>query len=205
MRPTGKAGMGISRFHSGGASQRGFTLIELMVSVTVLAIVLSLAIPSFTGLLAANRMTNQASQLIGALKLAHSEAVRRAQPVTLLSNNVNNYSLGWTVFPDANADGAAASSTDAADGLPLLVAAPFANSAAIKRVTRSNPPAPYTYTNSADSARMRLVFTSRGAITATSAAFFRVCDPTNPTAKGRIVQVNVVGKISLDSSSESCP
>jgi type IV fimbrial biogenesis protein FimT len=196
--------MGTSRFQSDGATQRGVTLIELMVTVTVLAIVLSLAVPSMTGLIVANRITNQTSQLIGALKLANGEAVRRAQPVTLLSNNADNYSTGWTVFPDADADGAAASATNTTDGLPLLVAASFGSSATIKRVTRSNPPAPYTYTNASDTARIRLVFTSRGAIAATAPAFFRVCDPANPSAKGRIVQVNVVGKISLDSTSEPC-
>ncbi len=195
----------MARVEQSSAQQSGFTLIELMVTLTVLAIILKLAIPSFSSLIAANRMTSQTTQLMGALNTAHSEAVRRAQPVTLRSNDDNNYSLGWKVFPDANGDGSAANPTDAADGLPLLVAAAFSGTAAIKRVTRSNPPAPFTYTNATDSARMLLVFGSRGAITSTSAAFFRVCDPSNPAVKGRIVQVNVVGKISLDSTSETCP
>jgi type IV fimbrial biogenesis protein FimT len=193
------------RSDAGIAGPRGFTLVELLMAMTVLAITLALGIPSFRGLITANRMTNQSSQLIGALKLAQSEAIRRAQPVTLRSANDDNYSLGWTVFPDANADGSAASATNAADGLPLLVTSSFGGSAAIKRVTRSNPPAPFTYTNASDSARMRLVFTARGAISTTAPAFFKVCDTSNLAAKGRIVQVNVVGKISLDSTSESCP
>jgi hypothetical protein len=123
----------------------------------------------------------------------------------LRSNDNDNYALGWTAFPDADGDGTAASATNETDGLPLLVAAAFNGRVNIKRVTRSTGSAPFTYTTSTDSARMRLVFTARGAITATSAAFFKVCDPSNPATKGRIVQVNVVGKISLDSTSESCP
>ena len=86
---------------------RGFTLIELMVTLSVLAIVLSLAAPSFASLLASNRMSTQTNEFMVALNLARSEAVRRSQPVTLLSSNADNYSKGWTVFPDLNGDGAA--------------------------------------------------------------------------------------------------
>lgn len=183
---------------------RGFTLIELMVTLTVMAILLSIAAPSFTSLMAANRMSTQTNEFIGALNLARSEAVRRGQPVTLLSTDADNYSQGWTVFPDLNGNGAATSATDAADGLPIRQNNAFSGTVAVKRVTRSAAPAPYTYTTSAAADRMFLVFKSRGEIDPTTAAFFKVCDPSNTSVKGRIVQVNVVGKISLDSTSESC-
>ena len=49
--------------------------------------------------MASNRMSSQSTEFIGALNLARSEAVRRGQPVALLSNDNDNYSKGWKVFP----------------------------------------------------------------------------------------------------------
>lgn len=186
------------------SDSRGFTLIELMVTLSVLAIVLSLAVPSFASLLAANRLSTQTSDFIGALNLARSEAVRRAQPVALRSSDDDSYSKGWKVFTDNNADGAIPGTVTADDGTVIRETNAAAGTAAVKRVTRSDAPAPFVFTDAADADRMHLVFTSRGGIKPTSAAFFKVCDSSNTAIKGRIVQVNVVGKISLDSTSESC-
>ncbi len=182
----------------------GFTLIELMVTVTVLGVLLSLAAPSFTTLIANNRITTETNELMGAFNLARAEAIRRAQPVTVRSSDNDNYAKGWNVFPDANGDGSAASATDTADGLPLRVTSAFNGSAAIARVTRSAAPAPFSYSTTTANDRMYVTFTSRGAVNATGAAFFRVCDPRHPSIKGRIVQVNVVGKVTLDSTSVAC-
>ncbi|MCH8537167.1 MAG: GspH/FimT family pseudopilin [Alkalimonas sp.] len=55
---------------------RGFTLIELMVTVAVLVIVLTVAVPSFTNLINGNRLTSQANELLSAMTLARSEAIR---------------------------------------------------------------------------------------------------------------------------------
>ena len=181
---------------------RGFTLIELMVTLTVLAIVLSLAAPSFASLLASNRMSTQTNEFIVALNLARSEAVRRGLPVTLLSIDNDNYSKGWTVFPDKNGNGAAASATDADDGLPIRENSAFGGKVTVKRQTCTGSPC--TYADSTDADRMYMVFSARGAISATSTAYFKICDPSNTSVKGRLVQVGVVGKISLLSTNMTC-
>jgi type IV fimbrial biogenesis protein FimT len=181
---------------------RGFTLIELMITLTVLAIVLALAAPSFASLLASNRMSTQTNEFIVALNLARSEAVRRGQPVTLLSNDNDNFSKGWKVFPDLNGDGAATSATDTTDGLPIRENSAFTGTVALKRQTCTGSPC--VYSDSTDGARMYVVFNAKGAITATSAAVFKVCDPYRTSVKGRLVQVGVVGKISLLSTDVTC-
>lgn len=181
---------------------RGFTLIELMVTLTVLAIVLSLAAPSFASLMASNRMSTQTNEFIVALNLARSEAVRRGQAVTLLSNDDDNYSKGWKVFPDKNGNGAATSATDAEDGLPLRENNAFNGTVTVKRQTCTGSPC--TYADSSATDRMYMVFSPRGAISAASTAYFKVCDPSNSSVKGRLVQVGVVGKISLLSTNVTC-
>jgi type IV fimbrial biogenesis protein FimT len=69
---------------------RGFTLIELMVSITVAAILLGIAIPAFRSFLQNDRDTGQANSLVESLSYARSEAVKRASP------------NGVTVCPSAN-------------------------------------------------------------------------------------------------------
>ena len=175
---------------------RGFTLIELMVTLTVMAIALSLAAPSFANLLASNRISTQTNELVGALNLARSEAVRRGQPVTLLAGDVN-YSKGWTVFPDANGNGAAASATDEVDGLPIRQASAFGGTVALRRQSCTGSPCTY-----ADSTATFVVFTSRGGTS--EIVYFKACDPNRTSVKGRLLQVNVVGKITLLNTSLAC-
>lgn len=61
----------------------GFTLIELMIAITVAAILLGIGIPSFQETIRRNRVTTQTNNVIGALAIARSEAVKRGTSVTL--------------------------------------------------------------------------------------------------------------------------
>lgn len=77
----------------------GFTLIELMVTVSIAAILLGVAIPNFTSIIASNRLTTSANELVTALNLARSEAVKRGQQVVVRKTGTN-WENGWQVFVD---------------------------------------------------------------------------------------------------------
>ena len=61
--------------------QHGFTLVELMVTVAVLAIVMAVAVPSFTNLINSNRLTAQANEVLAGLILARTEAIKRNESI----------------------------------------------------------------------------------------------------------------------------
>jgi type IV fimbrial biogenesis protein FimT len=75
----------------------GFTLFELLVTLAVVAIVTTLAIPSFRQTIMNNRLTTQANEFITDLNIARSEAVKQGNTITITSNNGNNWAAGWAM------------------------------------------------------------------------------------------------------------
>lgn len=75
----------------------GFTLIEMMVVVSVLAIMLSLAMPALGSLLEAQRLRAAAFDLVGDLTAARGEALNRRQTVVVAPISSGDWTSGWRV------------------------------------------------------------------------------------------------------------
>jgi type IV fimbrial biogenesis protein FimT len=69
----------------------GFTLIEMVAVVAVMAILVSLAVPSFKDMILGVRVRTTASDVLQAVMLARSEAIKRATNVDVVP-----YAAGWT-------------------------------------------------------------------------------------------------------------
>jgi type IV fimbrial biogenesis protein FimT len=88
----------------------GFTLIELMVTIAVAAIILTQAVPGFTALVQNNRLISQKNEFISALNLARSESLKRGVRVTVCASsdhatcNTTHWEKGWIIFSDRNAN-----------------------------------------------------------------------------------------------------
>ncbi|RZA29771.1 MAG: prepilin-type N-terminal cleavage/methylation domain-containing protein [Lysobacteraceae bacterium] len=76
MHPT-PAQRAIRRGSPGLRGRSGFSMVELMVTVAVMAVLMAAAFPSFTGLVNGNRLTGNANELLASLQMARSEAIRR--------------------------------------------------------------------------------------------------------------------------------
>lgn len=94
-------------------AQSGFTLIELMVTVAVAAILMAIAAPSFTSLINSNRLASAANEFVGTLQTARSEAVRlNTRAIVCRSTDGVSCATGgawsaWIVLVDATRDGTA--------------------------------------------------------------------------------------------------
>jgi type IV fimbrial biogenesis protein FimT len=89
---------------------RGFTLVELIATMAVAVIMVTVAVPSFSTMIRNNRLATQANQFVASLTLARSEAVKRETQVTLCRStdgatcNGSNWEDGWIVFSDLDRD-----------------------------------------------------------------------------------------------------
>jgi len=96
---------------------RGFTLIELMVTLAVAAILLTVGVPSMRDLIRNNRLAGATNTFVSSLNVVRSEAVKQGRNATLCvsSDTANaaptctgetNWRLGWVAWVDSDADGA---------------------------------------------------------------------------------------------------
>jgi len=85
----------------------------MMVTLSVALILVSIGVPSFKAMIDSGRTSSQTNNLVTALNLARSEAVKRGQTVQLCSANAGEtksscattgWGNGWLVWLDADAD-----------------------------------------------------------------------------------------------------
>lgn len=97
-------------------SQRAFTLIELMVTIAIAAVLMTIAVPSMTSFLGNNRVAATTNTLVHSLQVARAEAIKRSMPAGVCTSNDPTsaaatcdagagYSSGWIVYADTNLNG----------------------------------------------------------------------------------------------------
>lgn len=89
----------------------GFSLIELMVTISVAAVLMAIAIPAFSSMMAQNQLATATNAARGALMSARQSAVMQGRPVSLCAGTPTegcsgDWSAGeWLVFRDADHSG----------------------------------------------------------------------------------------------------
>jgi len=168
----------------------GFTMIELMITLSIVAILVGLAAPSLRETIMSIRITGQTNDLISDLAVARSEAAKRNVPVIVCTSDngatctATAWNLGWLVYPDVNVSGTQQVATEKAlktrgalEGQNTLTftCAPTANSVTYRPTGTTGSPS----------------------------AIFTLCDTRTTVNAGRTVAINATGR--AISARVTCP
>ena len=193
----------------------GFTLIELIVAVAVLAIVVSLAAPTFGDMVMRHRTSSIANTFLADLATARTEATQRRRTVNLCARPAagtdtactasnqgtgacgcsgSQWENGWLTYVDINGDGTLNTTGD----VLLGVQAPLANNASLRR-------------NGAAAVSGTVGFNGRGQLTGAPATFaLCMADDTSSTSddtdvleRARFVTLALTGRAAVRTKLDS--
>jgi len=176
-------------------SVRGVTLIELLITVSIVAILLAFAVPNLREFFVANRIGSASNEFVAALATARSEAIRRGANVRITNLQLTSaeWSNGWHICADLPASPA-----------PTEVQRNQAckdKDENLEQTIRTGAPAGNLTTLYATFATGVVVFDAQGRVTSTPGMFVVCYDSTtfaqSGRARSRAILVNAAGRVRL--------
>ncbi|HHH48256.1 MAG TPA: prepilin-type N-terminal cleavage/methylation domain-containing protein [Gammaproteobacteria bacterium] len=179
-------------------SSAGLTLVELLVTLALVAIIASQAVPGFSSMIKGNRLAAETNTLVSDINLARSEAIKRGTRVILCRSAdpsaaspscggaANTWTTGWLVFASGDANNTYDSATDTL----IRIGKPRGGQVTIKTNATSNNNLEYDPDGT----------TNEGGAT----AIFAICDERGE-AQGRQIQVNGTGRPRLVKGTPATP
>ena len=183
---------------------RGFTLIELMTTLAVAVVILTVGVPSFQELIKANTLNSQVNSFVAGINLTRSEAIKRSGRVSICKSSTlttcttsGGWEQGWIVFFDLMGSAGVIDSGDT--------------------IIRTNGPAPGSVTIRGNFfLKDRITFLGSGIVEPNNGTIIfcdnRVQAFTADKAKARAVVISKIGRVktikgndsSLSSTITSC-
>lgn len=156
-------------------------MLELLVTMSIVAVLLAIGVPSFRYVTTANRMSGEVNGLLGDMQFARAEAIKEGQTVTVCSSSngttcsgATTWNTGWIIFPGTGNPASAAAI--------LHVQNPFYGSDTLQP---------------ADATTSNIQFNREGfALGLAGTVTFKLHESTNNSTYTRCLQVTIVGALS---------
>lgn len=166
--------------------QHGFTMIELMIDVAVLAILLAVGLPSLRSWVINARIRTTAEAMQNGLQLARAEAAKRNERVRFIISG----GTGWSVQTDGGTPIQSRPSGEGSSGVTVTVTPLGAtqvtfnaiglsvfNTDATASITQLQMDVPTTILPAAESRELRITVASSPALNTPAGGQIRMCDP----------------------------
>jgi len=144
----------------------GFTAIELMTTIAVLGLIVTLAVPSFNNFVVKNQVNSAATEILTNLLLARGEAAKRNTSVSITPVNTAAWTQGWNVT--------------------------YLDSGGTTRTLKTQ--AAYTGAMTVTGPAVAVIYGRDGRLTSTTAVTFTVNVPGNTNITNKTVAVDVSGR-----------
>ena len=180
--------------------QSGFSVVELVITLVLLAVLLTVGAPAFNNIFEDNALAGTANRFITSLTLARSEAVARNKNVIMCRLNASsngcsssgNWEDGWVIWADIDGDGTLEEPNQDGD-FEVLDSEPALDAGYTIRAINNQ------FTN-------RITFSPIGEASGNGGSqqeIFRICDPENDNDKARLIYLNGVGNAWVNRNSGS--
>lgn len=175
----------------------GFTLLELLITLAVMAGILMVAIPNMADMSTATRIEAQANAFLSAVHLTRNEAIKRNARVVLCKSDTGSscstdggWESGWVVFHDVNNNAA----LDAGEAV----------------IQRKQALPPNMLLRGKGPVSSYISYTSIGVTKLSSGAFqagtLTLCTPSSDSGEARRIVINKTGRPRIESATvASCP
>ena len=168
----------------------GFSLVEMLVTLLVVAVLLGAAVPGLFNLVEQNRLQTTATRFMNTLMSARSEALKRNQQVVICRSidgtgcaGTGNWEDGWMTFADLDADG----SKDAAE--PIITVH--------ERLAKAD-----TLRVAAPALQDQIAYSADG--TTSAPGVFVVCNREQDTSLAREIELSVTGRPYIRRTTSNC-
>ena len=183
-----------TRQFSNSSSQTGFTIVELIITLAIAALLLTQAVPSFNTMIQGSKLSTDTNDLVADINNGRSEAISRGVPViicrsddprlaTAVCDGAGAWTTGWLLFADDNRDGAFTAASDT--------------------LIRIGQPASSTITIISNGFS-QLQYNADGTTSSAGLSIFAVCDDRGEDF-GRRIQVNTTGRPRLIKGTPTSP